>query len=409
MKYSPRHPERSNESLVESKSQVYEIPRKLGMTWFLTTFVCLFSLSSMASSLQYAVIVDAGSSGSRAHVFEYAKSLPMIPVPVIKDINNKMTKPGLSSYANTPDLAGPSLKPILDSVANDLQSRGVNLSQVPVSVLATAGMRLLPQDQQDAIYASVRRYIHDNYAFSLNDNNVLTISGTMEGVYGWMDVNYLQNNFIHPSETTGTIDMGGASTQIAFATTDTSKPANEVVVTINHRLYRIYSQSFLGLGQDQALNTMTTYPSAPNCFPTGYPSDSQISDFNFSPCSIIYSNIINSLDVTQNILPTEGQKFVATGGIYYNYKFFNILQTPTQSALQSKINAICYQPWSTLQSNYPDESTSNLSNYCANGVYFDDLIYNTYQVQGSQLNVIDHINGTGIDWTLGALLFSLVQ
>lgn len=379
------------------------------MKYFIAAFICLFSVSSFASSLKYAVIIDAGSSGSRAHVFEYAKSLPMIPVPVIKDMYNKSTQPGLSSYAKTPALAGQSLKPILDGAAYSLKSKGVNLSQVPIRVLATAGMRLLPEEQQEAIYASVRSYIRANYAFSLSDNNVQTISGVMEGVYGWLDVNYLLNNFVHPPTTIGSIEMGGASTQIAFATSDTSKSENEVEVTINHNVYRIFSQSFLGLGEDQTRNIMNTYPTAPNCYPTGYPLNSQRGVFNFSPCSIIYSDIIDGYNVPQNILPIEGQKFVASGGIYHNYKFFNVVQTPTQSALESQINAICYQPWSTFLSNYPTSPTSQLSRYCANGVYFDDLLYNTYQLQSSQLIVANDINGTGVDWTLGALLFGLVQ
>lgn len=377
---------------------------------FLTTCVILFSIQSFASSLQYAVIVDAGSSGSRAHVFAFAKSTSQIPLPVINDVLMKSTKPGLSSYASEPELAGPSLKLILDAAATDLQNRGVDLSQVPIRVLATAGMRLLPMEQQEAIYASVRSYIHANYTFSLNDDNVRTITGMMEGVYGWLDVNYLYKNFDRPStQTIGSIDMGGASTQIAFATSDTTKSANEIVITINHTPYRIFSQSFLGLGQNQVLNTMTADPAETSCYPTGFPIDSQAGNFIFSPCSVIYTNIISRFNVPDKILSTAGQPFIAYSGIFDNYRFFNITQTPTQSALESQINAICYQPWSTLKSNHPDQPDSFLSTYCANGVYFDDLLYDTYQLQGSQLTVADTINGTEINWTLGAMLFNLVQ
>jgi len=377
----------------------------------LTIFVVLFTLPSFTlSSLQYAVIIDAGSSGSRSHVFEYVKSWPLIPVPVINDFFNMGTKPGLSSYANDPAAAGASLKPILDATVIALQNKGItNLSEVPVSVLATAGMRLLPIEQQDAIYASVRNYIHANYAFSLNDNNVRTITGMMEGIYGWLDVNYLLHNFNDPSSTIGSIDMGGASTQIAFATSDNSKPANEIVVTINHTPYRIFSQSFLGLGLNQALNSMTADPNSPSCYPTGYNVDSQTGDFNFSPCSFIYANVIANYNVSENIISTAGQMFVAYAGIYNIYDFFNILQAPTQSALQSQINAICYLPWSILQGNYPTTPVDFLSTNCANGVYLDDLLYNTYQLQGYQLLIADELNGSSINWTLGAMLYGLVQ
>ena len=376
---------------------------------FLTTVVFLFGFSTSASSLQYAVIIDAGSSGSRAYVFQYAKSLPMIPIPVIKSLYSKSTQPGLSSYATTPDLAGASLQPILTAAANFLQNMGVNLSTVPVSVSATAGMRSLPLDEQQPIYASVRSYIRDNYAFSLRDQDVRTITGTEEGLYGWLDVNYLLGNFVHPTPTVGSLDMGGASTQIAFATSDTSQPENEVVITLNHKTYRVFSISFLGLGQTQALDTMAAYGESPACFPTGYPYDSETGAFNFDGCSAIYADIIQNNDVAQRILSTAGQKFIAYSGYFYNFEFFGVLQTPAQSALLSSINAICTLSWSNLQLTYPDIPVQYLANFCANGVYFNDLLYTTYQLQGSQLRVVDDINGTAIEWPLGELLDSLVR
>jgi len=372
------------------------------------------TFASGASSNQYAVIVDAGSTGSRAHVFLYAKSLPEIPIPVIKDVFSQGSKPGLSSFVNKPSEAGASLKTILDASAKYLQDNGVHLSQVPIKILATAGMRLLTPPQQEAIYADVRHYIKSHYAFSLNDQDVQTISGVMEGVYDWLDVNYLLNNFLHPPDTVGSIDMGGASTQIAFATTDVSMPDNEIAIDINHTHYKVFSQSFLGLGQDQALTAMTAHPSAASCYPSGYSlgsgteagTGSRIGHFNFSICSNNYKNIIQNNHVAKNIISTQGQNFIAFSAIYFNYKFFHLLQTPTQSALLAQIDTICYQPWAKLQAEYDGPY---LASECANGVYFNDLLYNTYHLQDSQLTVTNQLNGTNIDWTLGALLYGLLR
>ncbi len=203
--------------------------------------------------------------------------------------------------------------------------------------------------------------------------------------------------------------MGGASTQIAFVTTDTNRPDDEINITINHTAYHIFSHSFLELGQDQARKAISATPSATNCYPNGYTVGSQIGNFDFSTCSPIYTEMIQGHNIAKQMIPTEGQSFVAYAGIYYTYSFFNILKTPTQSALQSQINATCYQPWEALQRHYPSTSLAFLSSYCANAVYFDSLLYNTYQLQEYQLNVTNEINGTGIDWTLGALLYSLLS
>ena len=48
------------------------------------------------------------------------------------------------------------------------------------------------------------------------------IDGRMEGVYGWIAVNYMlgrfDHNFVEPNRqpTVGALDMGGASTQITY-------------------------------------------------------------------------------------------------------------------------------------------------------------------------------------------------
>lgn len=357
----------------------------------------------------YQVLIDAGSSGSRAHVFMYEDPLPPITLPIIKDIYTKSTNPGLSFYAKNPELAGQSLEPILEGSKTYLTNIGVDLSKVPVSVLATAGMRLLPLKEQTAIYNDVYNYIKNHHTFSVTQQNIRTISGIQEGVFGWLDINYLSNNLIHPEKTIGSIDMGGASTQIAFATADMNQPENILELTINQTKYKIFSQSFLNLGQNQALNTMVNHINSPSCFPSGYSYNEKTGNFDFSSCSLIYSEIIQNNTVLQSIAPITDQKFIAYSGIFYNYDFFNLIKTPNQTALNAEINATCYLSWDTLQTTYPNIPNYYLANFCANGVYFDSLLYNTYRLEDSQLTVAKEINGTEIDWTLGALLYTLLE
>ena len=266
-------------------------------------------------------------------------------------------------------------------------------------------MRSLPTEKQQAIYTGVQHFVHNHYAFSLRNDDVRTITGIEEGLYGWLDVNYLLHNFKPQATTVGSLDMGGASTQIAFETTDTHHPDNEIVITLNQTPHRVFSQSFLGLGQNQIRNTMTRHMDSPSCFPMGYPYDSKIGQFNFATCATIYSEIIENNDVAQRVIPTEGQSFIAYESFFYNFLFFDVQQTPTQKALQSQMNAICYLSWDTLELAFPNTPTEYLAHFCANGVYFNELLYNTYQLQGSQLQITDNIHGTAIEWPLGALLY----
>lgn len=213
----------------------------------------------------YTIFVDAGSTGSRLHVYQINQS---IVIPEVIDIFSISTTPGLSSFAAHPEKSGESLKVLFDGATQFLQNQHIDLREVSVHVLATAGMRLLPENQQRAIYSNVTDYLKAHYAYPLK--NVKTISGQMEGVYGWLDVNYLLGNFQHHQPTVGSIEMGGASTQIAFATTDHSKPQDEIIVNIGNQSYRVFSKSFLGLGQEQIIETMTKDQAAENCYPQNY-------------------------------------------------------------------------------------------------------------------------------------------
>ena len=61
-----------------------------------------------------------------------------------------------------------------------------------------------------------RPFLHFNRTFSQ------VIDGRMEGVYGWIAVNYMLGRFDHAfvepnrQTTVGALDMGGASTQITY-------------------------------------------------------------------------------------------------------------------------------------------------------------------------------------------------
>lgn len=364
----------------------------------------LFSFSSFAGKNEYQIFIDAGSTGSRIHIFQYEKSTPL---PNIKDVFSESIKPGLSSYDTNPEAAGASLKKLLDDATVFLDKNLVSPNDTSISILATAGMRLLSDDKQQAIYASVSKYVQQYYQFPLRE--IKTISGEMEGLYGWLDVNYLSNNFQRNTPTIGSIDMGGASTQIAFATNQ-SNDYELMTINLNNHEYTVFSKSFLGMGQDQTFNTMILEQAAGNCFPLNYRyHDVDTGHFNLASCLPIYKNILQTHHVTEQIPPTDEQSFVASSGVYYAFNFFGVDSTPERVILENKIQAICSKDWEQLKQDYPLVTEKYLSTYCANAVYQDQLIFDTYNLQDYQLKVANQINQIDIDWTLGAALYSLTQ
>ncbi len=62
-------------------------------------------------------------------------------------------------------------------------------ARTPVRLMATAGLRLLPAQQAEDILASCREVLAAS-GFQFHSSWVELISGDMEGLYGWIAVNY---------------------------------------------------------------------------------------------------------------------------------------------------------------------------------------------------------------------------
>ena len=355
------------------------------------------------ASTSYKIYIDAGSTGSRIHLFQ--NDTAENTTPVITELFTESVSPGLSSFATNPSDAGESLKPLLDDVSTQLKQRGIS-TVTPVNVYATAGMRLLPVDQQSPIYADVSAFIKDNYSL-VKPGDIQTITGKMEALYDWLDVNYLAENFQKHQATTGALDLGGASAELALETADTTKPLDETTLSINGQSYRVYSISFLGLGQDQARGTIGNNALAPACYPQSYPMNgSTVGDYAFNGCRTTYGSELVKQDVTNQLVNLTDAKFVAFSGAYYTYKFFQPSLVADRNAYDTAIKTVCAQSWEQLQQSYPSESVAYLSTYCANGAYVDDLLYQTYHLTDAQLTISNKVNGKSIDWTLGAALYA---
>lgn len=288
---------------------------------------------------RYAVVVDAGSSGSRVQVFSWkdpallrsklissgsANHTIFNSVPEItQDPSlNKKISPGISSYAGKPKLLWKSHLKLLVKHAE----LGVPKSErpnTPFFVLATAGMRLLPEAQQLEILSETCRLLKENTSFYLPEceSHVSIIDGETEALYGWLSLNYLLESFnsydistisskkgkpstsdslIPPTVLTypnsyGFMDMGGASMQVAFSpnSTEAEKHLNDLYTvrlrSMNgeNQEWRVFVSSWLGFGANEArrryaqhlleiegyyetpANSKTKVLPQDPCFPTG--------------------------------------------------------------------------------------------------------------------------------------------
>ncbi|SCU88010.1 LAMI_0D08394g1_1 [Lachancea mirantina] len=206
---------------------------------------------------QYVVMVDAGSTGSRVHVYEF--DVCTQPPTLIEETFD-MLKPGLSSYDTDATGAAKSLDPLLQKAMDVIPKNQRKCS--PVAVKATAGLRKLGDAKSEKILAAVRSHLEKDFPFPVVDGKgVSVMDGEDEGVYAWITANYLLGNigagFKLP--TTAIFDLGGGSTQIVFEPTfkgneKMAEGEHAYDLTFGGENYKLYQFSHLGYGLMEGRN-----------------------------------------------------------------------------------------------------------------------------------------------------------
>ena len=103
--------------------------------------------ATQAGGKRYAVVIDAGSTGSRVHSFAFQTGRGG-SLDFVSDTFQQL-KPGLSAHADAPAEGAASLKPLLDAALAAVPAEAH--AATPVEVRATAGLRMLPGDKAEEL------------------------------------------------------------------------------------------------------------------------------------------------------------------------------------------------------------------------------------------------------------------
>ncbi|EEH45801.1 guanosine diphosphatase [Paracoccidioides brasiliensis Pb18] len=232
---------------------------------------CTKPYDSSKPLIQYALMIDAGSTGSRIHVYRFNNCGP---TPELENEDFKMTEKkkggaGLSAYANDPVAAAKSLDPLMEVALTSVPREYQACS--PVAVKATAGLRFLGQETSDKILEAVRDRLETVYPFpvvSKERGGIEIMDGKYEGVYAWITTNYLLGNIGTKERipTAAVFDLGGGSTQIVFEPTFKSvngaapeqlaEGAHKFSLSFGGRDFALYQHSHLGYGLMKARETI---------------------------------------------------------------------------------------------------------------------------------------------------------
>jgi len=209
---------------------------------------------STAETNRYAVVIDAGSTGSRVHVFAFKKVDDGLKL--LED-TFEATKPGLSAKADDPKGAADSLRALMDIALKTVPES--ERARTSVEIRATAGLRLLPGDASKNILAECVKVLGE-YPFKFDPaSSVSIMDGADEGAFQWLTMNYLLGNLkgggidhdgdIH---TVAAVDLGGGSVQLAYQVgNESAASAPDGYITklkaLGHS-FDVYTRSHLGHG-----------------------------------------------------------------------------------------------------------------------------------------------------------------
>ncbi|KAK9818195.1 hypothetical protein WJX72_008615 [[Myrmecia] bisecta] len=409
----------------------------------------------VAEAVKYMVIIDAGSTGSRIHVYTYSPGMEGLPMPDIRLPDAQMRGlPGLSAFADKPQEAGQSLQQLLDFASKQVPAR--EQAATEVHLLATAGLRLLEPRVAEAILESCRNILLAS-PFAFRKSWASILSGTLEGVYGWVAANYASGALQayaarrrqgrrHPSVAApfvGVFELGGASIQVTF---HVAKPVNDTnvrILNLPHLGIPLYTHSFLGFGQEtaQILAATAALASMANlttdvvvddqasvevamdpCLPRGYSGTVNgrpvAGGGYFGLCRQLAANLIAGQCTSPRCPIGNGSvappllqgKFLAIENFHHTASLLKLGEQPSLREVAAAGERYCGAAWPLLQEQYAQQKTSQeLLKYCFSAAYIVALLHDGFGLgmDERQLHFTNSVTDrrglqVDIDWTTGA-------
>jgi hypothetical protein len=378
---------------------------------FIAVIALVFGVSALpspaaaATGVAHMAVVDAGSSGSR--IAAYTPGPLQLGSPTRVMAAEPDVAP-LSSFEKDPAQAGPQgIGPLLDVLDDFVVSQGLAKSDVPVSVLATAGLRNVERRDPNAaaaIIASVTAYIPTR-GYPVGEVGIM--SGQREALYAWVDANAASGTLADGDNTLGIVEVGGASAQVAF---QSPKPDGRGVLTttIGDLTFHVVALSYLGLGQNDARMFMRQSPTqGAECFPNNAPKANprfyevkatkplraSRANFQSRECRVAYDAVIteqgaSALNRANNarIKPTgirnlpgfNQSTFLGVSSIAFNMATFKLSPGPRLGTrFQKAFRSTCTgkNAWKSVTALYASASDPFAEGLCANSEYVYALAY----------------------------------
>lgn len=360
--------------------------------------------ASATTAPNYIAVIDAGSSGTRLTLFA-DKEGSLIPEAITEA---KTKTKGLSSFVSSPANAGPeAIAPLLAQLSEYLTQQGIAKTDVPVAMLATAGMRNVRLEDRDAsqsILASTAATIaasgHPTAA-----NRILP--AVQEASLAWLDANVLGNTLNKKKGGIGIVEIGGASAQVGFRSSKPTGPYGPGVqqVRVAGMSIPVVAVSYLGLGGNDARSKMqTTNNGGAFCFPNNSsgqapsvfvptslrPVNSSTAQYSWNRCASAYNQTVavvgGKRTASASVAPIDLRKlpgfdsatFIGLGSIPYTFSDLGIEnKTNERVSLRQSTTQLCTgtNAWEKVLAAYGEKSNTFADTLCSTGTYTHEFIF----------------------------------
>ncbi|CAB4068384.1 ENTPD4 [Lepeophtheirus salmonis] len=384
----------------------------------------------------YAVVIDAGSSGSRVYLYVWPSHSgnphELLKISPLRNFENqpyvKKITPGLSSLSETPERSYIYIKPLLDFAQEHIPSS--KHKETPLFILATAGMRLLGRDKQLNIMKHLGITVNENSNFIFPENNLEIITGKQEGIYQWLAINYVLGKFtnhytayengrplLHKRPTTvGVMDMGGASMQIALEVADSVKNYPHVV-EINLGGSSWFHKNFNNSTGNSTIKGIDSTSKLENpCYPNGLEYESSL--------KIDIDKLTNELEIgikCDTVCPDDGiqlpsfkferTKFYGMSEFWYSMNdVFQMGGHYNYNKFADASKAFCNESWKKTLEVHSSEHLEDMrmETQCFKSAWICAVLHEGYKFPKSYTKLTSSpstINGEVVHWTLGAILY----
>eukprot|EP00249_Psilotum_nudum_P021279 c28047_g1_i2 orf=510-2687(-) len=222
--------------------------------------------------LQYAIVLDCGSTGTRVHVYAWAHKqshasgqLSVVMHPTWQQkvrsglkrewraYQRMETEPGLDKLVNNESGMKVALEPLLQWAEGQIPSSAHR--NTPLFLLATAGLRSLPSFDSEWLLDKAWTILEKS-RFMCRRTWVKVISGVEEAYYGWVALNYNLGRLGHvpPWSTFGALDLGGSSLQVTFESEERLHSEYGLNLSVGSTEHHLYAYSHPGFGLNDAFD-----------------------------------------------------------------------------------------------------------------------------------------------------------